>query len=363
MEYELVKRKVSELRADPNQPRKSVGQERIDNLAQTYQSQGIINPIEIDAENVIITGELRWKASKKAGLKEIECKLFLDLDKDARFERQVIENLHHNQFTSEERENAIKKLWESGRYITKEELGNVLGLDRRTISSILKAYNIRKESKGVTGISTQTLSEISVIPKKEERKALVQKVAKKEIEPSKIRSVVKTIKEIEKKAPELKEELFKLDTKITEDKLEKIKQIAELPKDIRKEVVKLEPEITIKEAKEIAEFPEPEQRKAIVKQIKQTKQASKKIIEQKKDIAKGKTERPITVENLDIKFLRIWENIEKDIKIKMRKSFLRPYSEKTKQEAINIAERIVIFLTNEFKQDFTKFKEVKLIGA
>lgn len=355
LKYELVKRKVDELKPDLNQPRKSFKKEDIKLLAQTYQSQGIINPIEIDAENVIITGELRWRAAKVAKVKEIECKLFEGLDETKRFERQTIENLHHNILTSVERENAVKKLWESKNYETKQELANILGIHRSKVTNILRAHKTRKELKLLNNLSTYDLEKISGLKNKEDRKKLAQKLEKKEVKSQDLSKIVKTIKEVEKKAPELKKEILKPESKITRERIEEIKEVAKLPKDIQKPTLKKD--ITIEEAKEVAEFPEPEQRKEIIRLKKQVKKAGKKIIEQKKDIVKKRTKPPITIENLDEKFIRVWRKIEQDIKIKMRKGFLQPYGEGTRKECSRIVKSIVDYLIKEFSE------EVKVIGA
>ena len=60
---------ISKIRPDKDQPRKYIDPEAVEGLAESYKNQGLINPIEVDKDNVIITGELRYQAAKKAGLK------------------------------------------------------------------------------------------------------------------------------------------------------------------------------------------------------------------------------------------------------------------------------------------------------
>ncbi|KKM21400.1 hypothetical protein LCGC14_1635720, partial [marine sediment metagenome] len=100
----MVLRDPKELKFDPNQPRKDISEEAVESLAQTYDSQDIINEPEIDEEDIIITGEMRVRAAIKKGLDKIKCKLITGLSEDERFERQVIENLHHNVLTDTEKE-------------------------------------------------------------------------------------------------------------------------------------------------------------------------------------------------------------------------------------------------------------------
>lgn len=80
---------------DPNQPRTIFDEEHIKRLAESFKSEGIINPIEVDPSYMIITGECRWKAAKLAGLKEVPVNVNdRDFDSYTRLRRQVIENIH-----------------------------------------------------------------------------------------------------------------------------------------------------------------------------------------------------------------------------------------------------------------------------
>ena len=86
---------VTKIRRDPHQPRTSFDENEIEDIAQSIKTVGVINPIEVDTEYVIITGERRWRAAKEAGLKTIPVKI-LKISKEDRYMRQVIENTHHD---------------------------------------------------------------------------------------------------------------------------------------------------------------------------------------------------------------------------------------------------------------------------
>ncbi len=63
-------------------------------MAVSIKKAGMINLIEIDEKFIIITGEMRWRAAKMAGLQTVSCKV-LKIDDKVRFLRQVHENLHN----------------------------------------------------------------------------------------------------------------------------------------------------------------------------------------------------------------------------------------------------------------------------
>jgi len=109
---EIKEIEVEKIKPDPEQPRESFDKEKLKELAQTFKTQGIIQPIEIDENYQIITGERRWRAAKLAGLKKIPCKIVRGLTPEQKLERRLIENIHHEPLTEIEKAKAIKKLIE-----------------------------------------------------------------------------------------------------------------------------------------------------------------------------------------------------------------------------------------------------------
>jgi len=103
-------KKINNLKPDPNQPRKIFNQEALNSLAQTYKVEGVINPIEIDENNMIITGERRWRAANLAGLKEVPCIIKENLKPYDRFRRQITENENREDMNAWEKATAYKRL-------------------------------------------------------------------------------------------------------------------------------------------------------------------------------------------------------------------------------------------------------------
>jgi len=103
---------VDLIKPDPDQPRSKVNESKVEEMALSLKNTkvGIINPIEVDEDNVIVTGETRWRAAKLAGLKTIPCKRIKPED---RFLRQVIENIHQGVMTDWDTAKALKKLLSS----------------------------------------------------------------------------------------------------------------------------------------------------------------------------------------------------------------------------------------------------------
>src|SRR3989338_5939330 len=93
MEYKTIP--IDKIKTDSNNPRQSSKEENFKEMAKSILTAGVINPIEVDKNLVIITGERRWRAAKIAGLKMVPVRI-IDISEDKRFVRQVIENIHQN---------------------------------------------------------------------------------------------------------------------------------------------------------------------------------------------------------------------------------------------------------------------------
>lgn len=96
---EIKQISIDKLKPDKSQPRQIFNEKEISGLAKSIQSEGVINPIEIDENNIIVTGERRWRAAKQAGLKEVPC-IIISLTGKERFKHQLHENIHHNTMNS-----------------------------------------------------------------------------------------------------------------------------------------------------------------------------------------------------------------------------------------------------------------------
>lgn len=93
---EIVYRKVDELvEYEGNARRNDAG---VSKVAESIREFGFLNPITIDANNVIISGHTRLKAAKQLGMEEVPC-IVQDLsEEDAKLAR-IIDNKSHEYST------------------------------------------------------------------------------------------------------------------------------------------------------------------------------------------------------------------------------------------------------------------------
>ncbi len=82
------------IKPDPKNPRTTFDEAQVEGMAASLLSEGMINPIEIDDNNMIVTGEIRWRGAVNAGLNPIPTTLFNPETPAHRLLRQLVENLH-----------------------------------------------------------------------------------------------------------------------------------------------------------------------------------------------------------------------------------------------------------------------------
>lgn len=101
---------ITKIKKDPNQPRTVIDDARIEGMAQSMKTEGIINPIEVDEDYMIVTGEMRWRAAIMAGFIKVPVKVISTPNATNRFRRQMVENLHHNTMTAMDTAQGIERL-------------------------------------------------------------------------------------------------------------------------------------------------------------------------------------------------------------------------------------------------------------
>ena len=101
---------------DPEQPRVEFSEEALERLAKSIRDKGQLSPIHVRWSSdftkwIIISGERRWRATKRAGLSTIECHFHeKELPESEILEQQLIENLLREDLQPIEEARAFQKL-------------------------------------------------------------------------------------------------------------------------------------------------------------------------------------------------------------------------------------------------------------
>lgn len=156
----LIQIAINKIKPDKNQPRELFDKTRLLEIGQSLKTTGIINPIEIDENNVIITGECRWRAGKLAKLKTVPVIVKTGLSQEERIVRQLSENLARQTLTVPEQIKGIDKLIRlSRRTSRKSKSSGGRPLDQNSISGIARQL-------GVSEVWIRNLLQIKDAPKK-----------------------------------------------------------------------------------------------------------------------------------------------------------------------------------------------------
>ena len=134
---------IEKIFRDENQPRKEFDKDRLGELAQSIQKNGLIQPIILrsrDADTyIIVAGERRWRAAQISNLKSIPSLLLPDdLDKD---EISLIENIQREDLKISEEAMAYQRLIEKNNY-THDQLSKIVGKSRSHITNLLRILSL-----------------------------------------------------------------------------------------------------------------------------------------------------------------------------------------------------------------------------
>ena len=156
---------LNDLQPDPNQPRKTLDPQGLDELTASIARNNVLVPISFRVENglkYIVTGERRISAARRAGLTSIPA-MFID-DSQNYAEIALIDNLQRQDLTAVEEAEALQTLMKGKKY-TREQLSIVIGKTRSTIAEILTLnwlpQEIRDDCRGNRTISRTTLIDIA----------------------------------------------------------------------------------------------------------------------------------------------------------------------------------------------------------
>ena len=158
----LLKEKIIPVEGDTNniididqieigkyQPRKNFDQVKLQELANSIMSNGLVQPIIVNTVSngkyKIIAGERRYRACKIVGLKEIPV-IIKNLSDQEIFEIALIENIQREELTAiEEAESYAKLINEFG--YTQATLADSLGKSRSHVANLLRLNHLPESIK------------------------------------------------------------------------------------------------------------------------------------------------------------------------------------------------------------------------
>lgn len=144
MSQEMLEIELVQIRENPYQPRKYFNQEELEELAQSIQSVGVLQPPVVrrihDGKYELIAGERRFRAAELAGLKKIHV-LVNQQPGDFSAEAALIENIQRVDLNPLDIAKALRRLVvEFG--LQQDELADKVGKKRSTVTNYLRLLSL-----------------------------------------------------------------------------------------------------------------------------------------------------------------------------------------------------------------------------
>lgn len=132
---------------DPGQPRKQFDEAALDELSESIRQMGVIQPVTVrrsdDGKYIIISGERRWRASKKAGLERIPAYI-READHADVHAMALVENIQRQDLNAIEIAQSMQRLiTECG--LTQDALAEKMGKKRSSVSNYLRLLKLPEQ--------------------------------------------------------------------------------------------------------------------------------------------------------------------------------------------------------------------------
>jgi ParB family transcriptional regulator, chromosome partitioning protein len=146
---ELRTLKLDDVVPNPHQPRRTFDEEALEDLADSIREHGVMQPIvvtKLGNKFELVAGERRWRASKRAGKKDIPA-LVRSYDDQKKLELALIENLQREDLNALEVATAYLKLQQQFNLKLEEIAKRAGGRGVSTVSNTLRLLALPKEAK------------------------------------------------------------------------------------------------------------------------------------------------------------------------------------------------------------------------
>ena len=185
---QIVEIDLSELRANPYQPRKNFDEEALNELASSIKEHGVFQPIIVKKSikgYEIIAGERRFRASKLAGMQTIPA-IVKDFSDEEMMQIALLENLQRENLTSIEEAKAYMN-------ITQDELAKKVGKSRSHVTNILGLLKLPASVQDMVLYNKLSMGHARVLSKLDDPKTiedLAQRVITEDLSVRKLESLV-----------------------------------------------------------------------------------------------------------------------------------------------------------------------------
>ena len=197
--------RITQVEPNKNQPRKNFDKEKIEALAESIKKHGVIQPIIVvkNGERYkIVAGERRWRAAKKAGLKEIPA-VVREYSEQEVAQIALIENLQRENLNPIEEALGFRTLMNKFD-MTQEQISTTIGRSRSAVANSIRLLSLEEgtQSKLISGeISSGHARALLSIEDAGVRRAVLEAITEKELNVRQTEALAKQLSSSKPKIP------------------------------------------------------------------------------------------------------------------------------------------------------------------
>lgn len=139
---------VEQISPNPHQPRQTMNQEKLQELADSIAAHGLIQPLvvtRVGSNYQLIAGERRWRASQLAGLTTVPV-IVKETSPQQMLELALVENIQRADLNPLEEAEAYAQLMEEFG-LTQEAVAERVGKSRTAVANIVRLLNLPQEAR------------------------------------------------------------------------------------------------------------------------------------------------------------------------------------------------------------------------
>jgi len=140
---------AKDIRPNPTQPRKTFDSARLEELRDSIQRHGILQPICVRRAvqgYEIVAGERRWRAARLAGLQEVPAVILDDVEDTAMVELALVENVQREDLDPIEKAKAFREMTDVIGW-TQEQVAERVGMARATVANHIRLLELPREAQ------------------------------------------------------------------------------------------------------------------------------------------------------------------------------------------------------------------------
>jgi len=155
---------IDAIRPNPHQPRKTINEAGIAELAASLKSSGIIQPLVVRRTKSgfeMIAGQRRWQAAKMAGMTEVPA-IIREVDSYTQAQMALVENIQREDLNPIERAQGYRALMDQ-LGLTQAELAARMGEDRSGIANYLRLLDLAEPVRAMVRNARLSLGHAKLI--------------------------------------------------------------------------------------------------------------------------------------------------------------------------------------------------------